>query len=111
MTKTLALSRKCTHRAKIFAGVIPLTPVDSGVAPTENLPPLVCLTGKYSLFFFFFFPMAKHSFFLPPKFVNSQHLNYNFQPAQAVSEVYSVFSYSRSDGELWAVAGKEFLNA
>lgn len=62
MTKTLALSRKCMYRAKIFAGIIPINPVDSGVAAAENLPPLVCLTGKF--FFFLSSSMLKH--FFPP---------------------------------------------
>lgn len=46
-----ALSRKCTYRAKISAGVTPLTSVDSGFVPAENLTPLVYTTGKYSSFF------------------------------------------------------------
>lgn len=39
MTTMFALSRKCKYRAKIFADIIPLTPVDSRDAQAENLPP------------------------------------------------------------------------
>lgn len=83
MTTMFALSRKCKYRAKIFAGIIPLTPVDSGDAQAENLAPLFCLTFfLYIIFFIFHSPLA------PP--IQIQHLNYNFQPDRAMSEVCSL---------------------
>lgn len=66
-----------------LSGIIPLTPVDSGDAQAEDLPPLFCLT-----FFLYMFFLIFHSPLALPILI--QHLNYNFQPGQAMSEVCSL---------------------
>lgn len=81
MAKTLTLSRKCKYRAKIFAGIVPLTPVDSSCSSRE-FAPLILLD---------FFPVHNilyifHSPLIPPSFL-IQHFNYSFQPAWVTSEV------------------------
>lgn len=63
MTKTFTLSRKCKYGAKIFAGIIPLTPipVDSGAAQAENFPPSTCLFFFSCTYIFLYStPLSSH---------------------------------------------------